>query len=153
MNESTTTDELVAGGLMTRKFLVVAPEDTLGEVAEKLSGRRGGSALVCEFGRLSGIPGRWQSGWQTKPRDLDMHDWAEFHVRPWGWLPADPTYGAELKDHPDPAIRDFYFGHQDSYRLIVNTDFGLGGAMSIILVLLALVVSFIYVRAFRPSTS
>ena len=36
---------------------------------------------------------------------------------------------------------------------IINTDFGLGGAMSIILVLLALAVSFIYVRAFRPATS
>ena len=35
---------------------------------------------------------------------------------------------------------------------IVNTDFGLGGAMSIALVVLALVVSFVYVRAFRPST-
>ncbi|HET6186652.1 MAG TPA: sugar ABC transporter permease [Trebonia sp.] len=40
-----------------------------------------------------------------------------------------------------------------SYQtFIVNTDFGLGGAMSIILVILALVVSFVYVRAFRPST-
>lgn len=36
---------------------------------------------------------------------------------------------------------------------IINTDFGLGGAMSIALVVLALVVSFIYVRAFRPATS
>jgi ABC-type sugar transport system permease subunit len=36
---------------------------------------------------------------------------------------------------------------------IINTDFGLGGAMSILLVLLALAVSFIYVRAFRPSTN
>jgi ABC-type sugar transport system permease subunit len=35
---------------------------------------------------------------------------------------------------------------------IINTDFGLGGAMSIILVLLALAVSFVYVRAFRPNT-
>ena len=34
---------------------------------------------------------------------------------------------------------------------IINTDFGLGGAMSIILVLLALAVSFVYVRALRPA--
>jgi ABC-type sugar transport system permease subunit len=33
---------------------------------------------------------------------------------------------------------------------IVNTDFGSGGAMSILLVILALVVSAIYVRVFRP---
>jgi len=36
---------------------------------------------------------------------------------------------------------------------IINTDFGVGGAMSIILVLLALTVSFVIVRAFRPATS
>lgn len=36
---------------------------------------------------------------------------------------------------------------------IINTNFGLGGAMSIMLVVLALAVSFIYVRAFRPSTN
>jgi multiple sugar transport system permease protein len=35
---------------------------------------------------------------------------------------------------------------------IVNTDFGYGGAMSLLLVVLALVVSFGYVRAFRPET-
>jgi ABC-type sugar transport system permease subunit len=41
-----------------------------------------------------------------------------------------------------------------SYQtFITDTNFGLGGAMSIILVLLALAVSFIYVRAFRPQTS
>lgn len=36
---------------------------------------------------------------------------------------------------------------------IVNTDFGIGGAMSLVLVVLALAVSFVYVRAFRPDTS
>ncbi|MGH3218820.1 MAG: carbohydrate ABC transporter permease [Streptosporangiaceae bacterium] len=35
---------------------------------------------------------------------------------------------------------------------IINTDFGLGGAMSLMLVILALVVSFIYVRALRPQS-
>jgi multiple sugar transport system permease protein len=35
---------------------------------------------------------------------------------------------------------------------IVNTDFGYGGAMSVMLVVLALVFSFAYVRAFRPET-
>jgi ABC-type sugar transport system permease subunit len=36
---------------------------------------------------------------------------------------------------------------------IINTDFGLGGAMSIMLVALALAVSFIYVRALRPAAT
>jgi multiple sugar transport system permease protein len=36
---------------------------------------------------------------------------------------------------------------------IVNTDFGTGGAMSLLLVALALIVSAIYVRVFRPVTT
>ena len=54
-----------------------------------------------------------------------MHDWCEFYVAPWGWLPCDatcPPYG--LQQNSDPAIRDFYFGHVDSYRMIVNRDYG-----------------------------
>jgi CBS domain-containing protein len=40
---------------MATDSLVVAPEDTLGEIAEKLRERDTGSALVCDFGRLIGI--------------------------------------------------------------------------------------------------
>jgi multiple sugar transport system permease protein len=36
-------------------------------------------------------------------------------------------------------------------EFLIDTDFGIGGAMSIMLIILALVVSFIYVRAFRPT--
>src|SRR5580692_5857986 len=36
-------------------------------------------------------------------------------------------------------------------EFIIDTDFGIGGAMSIMLIILALIVSFIYVRVFRPS--
>lgn len=72
--------------------------------------------------RAAGVPARWQSGWETKPINWNMHDWAEFYVEPWGWLPADPSYGLQKSD--DPKVRNFYFGHQDSYRLIVNSDFG-----------------------------
>ena len=75
--------------------------------------------------RAAGIPARWQSGWETKPVNWNMHDWAEFYVEPWGWLPADPSspgYGVQKSDRED--VREFYFGHQDSYRLIVNLDYG-----------------------------
>jgi hypothetical protein len=36
--------------------------------------------------------------------------------------PADPSYGLRKSD--DPRIRSFYFGHIDSYRMIVNLDYG-----------------------------
>lgn len=72
--------------------------------------------------RAAGIPARWQTGWETKRIGSDFHDWCEFYVAPWGWLPCDPSYG--LQKSEDPAIREFYFGHLDSYRLIVNRDYG-----------------------------
>ena len=78
--------------------------------------------LFITMCRAAGIPARWQSGWQTKPGQLNMHDWAEFYIEPWGWLPADPSYGLQASN--DPAVRWFYLGHQDSYRLIVNLDYG-----------------------------
>ena len=42
-------------------------------------------------------------------------------VMPWGWLPADASYG--VIDDPDPRVRDFFCGHMDPYRLIVNLDY------------------------------
>jgi transglutaminase-like putative cysteine protease len=79
--------------------------------------------LFVTMCRAAGVPARWQSGWETKRDKWNMHDWAEFYVEPWGWLPADPSYGVQKKSD-DPKVRDFYIGHQDSYRLIVNIDYG-----------------------------
>ncbi len=72
--------------------------------------------------RAAGVPARWQSGFGTKPGEEGMHDWAEIYVEPWGWLPADASYGLRKSD--DPAVRDFFCGHMDPYRLIVNLDYG-----------------------------
>lgn len=79
--------------------------------------------LFITMCRAAGVPARWQSGWETKPVGNSMHDWAEFYVAPWGWLPADPSYGLQ-KESDDPKVRDFYIGHLDSYRTIVNLDYG-----------------------------
>jgi transglutaminase-like putative cysteine protease len=72
--------------------------------------------------RIAGIPARWQSGWETKPSDWTMHDWSEIYVAPWGWIPTDASYGVQKSD--DPKIADFYCGHIDSHRMIVNLDYG-----------------------------
>jgi CubicO group peptidase (beta-lactamase class C family)/transglutaminase-like putative cysteine protease len=71
--------------------------------------------------RAAGVPARWQSGWQTKPDRVNMHDWSEFYVEPWGWLPADASNG--LQKHEDPRVREFFCGHLDPYRFIVNLDY------------------------------
>ena len=72
--------------------------------------------------RAAGVPARWQSGWQTKPDRVNMHDWSEFYVEPWGWLPADASYG--LQKHDDVRVQEFFCGHLDPYRMIVNLDYG-----------------------------
>jgi transglutaminase-like putative cysteine protease len=71
--------------------------------------------------RAAGVPARWQSGWQTKPGDWNMHDWSEVYIEPWGWLPVDASHG--VRKHADPRVRDFFCGHMDPYRLIVNLDY------------------------------
>jgi transglutaminase-like putative cysteine protease len=78
--------------------------------------------LFITMCRCAGIPARWQSGWETKRIGHDMHDWCEIYIEPWGWLPCDPSYGLRKSDNP--AVREFYLGHQDSYRMIVNRDYG-----------------------------
>jgi CBS domain-containing protein len=46
----------VLADVMRTDFLVVAPEDTLGEVAQKMvDEHKGGAVLVKDFGRLIGI--------------------------------------------------------------------------------------------------
>jgi transglutaminase-like putative cysteine protease len=80
------------------------------------------STLFITMCRVAGIPARWQSGWETKPAGWNMHDWTEVYIAPWGWLPCDPSYGVQKSD--DPKVADFYIGHQDSYRMIVNLDYG-----------------------------
>jgi transglutaminase-like putative cysteine protease len=78
--------------------------------------------LYVAMCRCAGVPARWQSGWQTKRVDRNMHDWSEIYVEPWGWLPVDPSVGLLKSD--DPRIREFLFGHTDAYRMIVNADYG-----------------------------
>jgi transglutaminase-like putative cysteine protease len=81
------------------------------------------SMLFITMCRAAGVPARWQSGWETKRAHNSMHDWTEVYIAPWGWLPCDPSYGVQSKSD-DPKVRDFYIGHQDSYRLIFNLDYG-----------------------------
>ncbi|WP_197530358.1 amidohydrolase family protein [Bythopirellula polymerisocia] len=93
--------------------------------AKGLGARRGDCGVqgmtFITLCRAAGIPARWQSGWQTKPNDSNIHDWSEFYLEPWGWLPADASYG--VKQHEDPRVQDFFCGHMDPYRMIVNLDY------------------------------
>ena len=70
--------------------------------------------------RFNGIPARWESGWTTDPVK-DMHDWCEIYLAPYGWVPADVTYG--VVDSADEREKWFFLGGIDAGRLVVNTDY------------------------------
>ncbi len=80
------------------------------------------SITFITLARAAGVPARWQSGWQMKPGDINMHDWAEIYVEPWGWIVVDASYGRRKSE--DEKVREYYLGHQDPYRMVVNLDYG-----------------------------
>lgn len=78
--------------------------------------------LLIALMRLNGIPARWQSGWTFTDGDYEnIHDWAEIHLAPYGWIPVDVTYGR--LDSDDPALKWFYLGGLDNFRIAFNDDF------------------------------
>ncbi len=77
--------------------------------------------LFVTLCRAAGIPARWQSGWSSEPGDENMHDWSEIYIEPWGWLPADASWG--VMKHDDPRVQDFYCGGLEAYRMIVSRDY------------------------------
>jgi CBS domain-containing protein len=83
--------------VMRREFITVAPEDTLGEVAEKMVDLNVGSVVVKDFGRLIGI---------LTERDLlkamagRVHT-SEARVRE--WMTADPITASPTMTIDDAA--------------------------------------------------
>jgi len=85
--------------------------------------------LFITLCRLSGIPTRWQSGWNTFPGAKTIHDWCEIYLAPHGWMPVDPymgifamRYATSLTEEQKRELRDFYFGGLDQYRMAANAD-------------------------------
>jgi transglutaminase-like putative cysteine protease len=77
--------------------------------------------LLIALLRLNGIPAAWQSGMVFSDGDYDnLHDWGRLWLPGRGWLPMDVTTGALASD--DPALRDFYLGSLDAYRIAFNDD-------------------------------
>jgi hypothetical protein len=107
---------------------------TVRDLAEYCRTRRYGDCgqegmLLIALCRLRGIPARWQSGWNTFPGSLGIHDWTEIYLAPYGWLPVDPwagiyftQYASALAPEERRELCDFYFGGLDPYRMAANSD-------------------------------
>lgn len=81
------------------------------------------SLLLITLCRICGIPAHFQSGWQVHPGAVNLHDWAELYFEGIGWVPADQSYGIPSYAR-NQQERYFFLGGIDSWRLIVNSDFG-----------------------------
>ena len=79
--------------------------------------------LLITLCRYNGIPAKWQSGFMTHPKNVGMHDWAEVYFEGIGWVPIDPSLGGR-KLFENRELDNFFLSGIDSYRLIVNEDFG-----------------------------
>lgn len=86
--------------------------------------------LFITLCRIAGVPARWQGCWMFFPGEKTIHDWAEFYVEPYGWLPVDPYEGGwavheitSLSQADKQFLRDFYFGNMTAYRMVANADF------------------------------
>ena len=71
--------------------------------------------------RYNGIPTRWQSGWMLQPGQTNLHDWGQFYLEGYGWVPVDQSFG--LVDSNNEDVAYFFLGGMDAYRLIANDDF------------------------------
>ncbi len=89
--------------------------------------------LFIALCRMNGIPARWTTGWESfADSGENMHDWCEFYVEPWGWLPADPDMAVNILNYADDelttdqqkTLANWLFGNMDNYRLTVNSDYG-----------------------------
>lgn len=81
--------------------------------------------LLIALLRLNGIPARWQSGMVYSDDAVgynNLHDWGAVYLAPYGWVPMDVTTGR--LDSSQPALRDFYLGGLDAYRIAFNDDYG-----------------------------
>lgn len=84
LDESHDEDVDAVGEIMSVEPLIVAPEDTIGEIAERMCDLETGSALVAEYGRLIGI---------LTSRDLLRSLAGRTHsseARARQWMTADP---------------------------------------------------------------
>lgn len=77
--------------------------------------------LFITLCRYNGIPAKWQSGWMLHPVEVNLHDWCEIYIQPFGWVPVDQSFG--LINSENEKEKYFYIGNTDPYHLIVNDNY------------------------------
>ena len=79
--------------------------------------------LFLTLCRIVGIPAHFESGFHVHPHDDNLHDWGEIYFEGIGWIPVDVSFG-KVPDANDDATKYFFLGGMDSWRFVVNNDWG-----------------------------
>lgn len=79
--------------------------------------------LFVTLCRICGIPTHFQSGFVVHPDWWNLHDWGQVYFEPYGWVPVDQSFGIPEYGDTDEE-RDYFLGGVDSWRMIVNSDYG-----------------------------
>ncbi|MCI9361434.1 MAG: transglutaminase domain-containing protein [Hungatella sp.] len=79
--------------------------------------------LFITLCRIAGIPARWQAGLYATPLSIGCHDWAQFYIKPYGWLYADCSFGGSAWRDGKKERWDFYFGNLDPFRIPMCSEF------------------------------
>ena len=79
--------------------------------------------LFLTLCRSIGIPGHFQSGFMLHPGDENLHDWGEIYIQDLGWVPVDMSFGIPAYAQNEKETY-FFLGGIDSFRMVVNNDFG-----------------------------
>jgi len=104
--------------IMTEDVLAVAPEDTLGEVATKMTERGVGSVVVADFGRIIGV---------LTERDIMRAVAARTHssdARVREWMTADPI--TATADTPVEEAAQTMFDHGFRHLPVVDGERAIG---------------------------
>lgn len=80
--------------------------------------------LFLTLCRISGIPARFESGFMLHPHAENLHDWGELYFEGAGWVPADMSFGIPSYAGNEEE-RYFFLGGIDSWRMVVNSDYGM----------------------------
>lgn len=79
--------------------------------------------LFLTLCRSIGIPAHFQSGFMLHPGDENLHDWGEIYIQDLGWVPVDMSFGIPAYAQNEKETF-FFLGGIDSFRMVVNNDFG-----------------------------
>ena len=86
--------------------------------------------LLLTMCRYKGIPGHFQSGFMMHPGAWNLHDWGELYFEGVGWVPVDQSFGIPGYAEGEylqkyPGSKYFFLGGIDSWRMVVNQDYGM----------------------------